>query len=83
MGGNPWSVPRLRGRGDQGNTVIQNTSRSVLYVATFSYRHEKASPPMRVTTSSALLTTASQARHAPRLPSAFSFAADSAILAPS
>jgi hypothetical protein len=62
----PWSAPRLRGRGEPGNIVILPQSLSALYVATFAYTHNRAQPDYTSDPSSALLTTASQARHAPR-----------------
>jgi hypothetical protein len=63
----PWNAPRLRGRGEQGNIVIRSQSLSALYVATFAYTHNRAQPDHTSDPqSSALLTTASQARRAPR-----------------
>ena len=40
----PWSAPRLRGRGEQGNIVIRSQSLSALCVATFAYTHNRAQP---------------------------------------
>ena len=63
-----WSVPRLRGRGEQRRTVRRDRVTSGLYSVT-TFRH----PTEHVSTRAIpyhrpSLTTASQARHAPRLP---------------
>jgi hypothetical protein len=68
IGRQPWSVPRLRGRGKQGNLVL-GIPFSVSALWQRLPLHTLASPakvksyPTRLT----LLTTASQARRAPRL----------------
>jgi hypothetical protein len=62
----PWSAPRLRGRGEQGNMAIRSQCLFALFVTTCAYTHNRAQPDHTSDPSSALLTTASQARHAPR-----------------
>jgi hypothetical protein len=63
----PWSVPRLRGRGEQGNIVMHTQVLSALYVRTCASSHPRAQHNGESGLSLTLLTTASQARHAPRL----------------
>jgi hypothetical protein len=61
----PWSAPRLRVRGKQGNIAMNIQSLSALYVATPASPHRRAQLNVTPASSLTLLTTASQARHAP------------------
>jgi hypothetical protein len=40
----PWSVPRLRGRGEQGNIVVHILFLSVLYVRTSAAARRRTPP---------------------------------------
>jgi hypothetical protein len=60
------SVPRLRGRGEQGIIVTYNRFLSTLNVATPASSHTIAQPADTLISRHSLLTTASQARHAPQ-----------------
>jgi hypothetical protein len=74
----PWSVPRLRGRGEQGEIVRPAHLLSALYAVTCTrvfapagpwyvlLSHHRAHTDNRAASRSSLLTTASQARRAPR-----------------
>ena len=63
----PWSAPRLRGRGEQRNYPHSITLADCALQGVKTDARHRAQTTMGYFTISPLLTTASQARHAPRL----------------
>jgi hypothetical protein len=63
LAGKRGALPRLRGRGKQGVTATHTPKLPALYIASAASLRERVQPDGVCAPTSALLTTASQARH--------------------